>query len=82
MPDKPIMSTKEYDQMAKKILEEEPKPMDLETLLDPMALAKRVQYLEEVVGLLAEIISPTMTPPKLYEKLGEVALDPVTHRLL
>ena len=61
--------------------DKESKPIDLETLLDPMALAKRVSHLEEVVGLLVYAMQSTGFQ-FTRELLTGIEIDPETKRLL
>ncbi len=46
----------EAQKVIRDALEKKTKPMDLETLLDPMYLARRVEHLERVVGRLVHQI--------------------------
>ena len=63
--------------------DKESKPIDLETLLDPMALAKRVSHLEEVVGLLIYTVRHMgMGTFNRGEFLRNIKIDPTTYRLL
>jgi hypothetical protein len=69
--------------MPKDIPEGKPRPIDLEALLDPMALAKRVEYLEQVVGALVYAVRHSgMGRFSAGAFLEKIEIDPDDYRLL
>lgn len=83
MPKDHTKSPDESVEIAKRRMEEESKPIDLETLLDPMALAKRVQHLEQIVGALVHAARRDgMGGFRAEAFLKDIKIDSNTKRLL